>query len=141
MVKHNPQTLLKPSSGIPPASYSASPTTEAYVDTRGWSECLVVLHCGTFTSTATLDVAMYESSASNGSGATAITSAAFAQVSTANDDAVYVGRINLQDKSRYIGSVATYGGSGNAVFSMLIIPILPRTTALADQTYSFSVGD
>lgn len=140
-MKHNPQTLLKPASGIPPASYSASPTTEAFVDTRGWSECLVILHCGTFTSTATIDVAIHECAASNGSGSTAITSAAFAQISTANDDAVYVGRINLQDRLRYIGSVATYGGSGNAVFSMVIIPIGPYTTALANDTYVFSVGD
>ncbi|HRI06291.1 MAG TPA: hypothetical protein PKW35_00670 [Nannocystaceae bacterium] len=140
-MKHNPETLCKPASGLPPAAYSANPTTEAFVDTRGWSECLVILHCGTFTSTATLDVAMHESTASNGSGSTAITSAAFAQVSTANDDAVYVGRINLQDRLRYIGSVCTYGGSGNAVASMVIIPIGPRDTALCDQTYSFSVGD
>lgn len=140
-MKLNPQTRMKPASGIPPAVYAASPTTEAFVDVRGWGECLVILHCGTFTSTATMDIAIHESSASNGSGSVAITSAAFAQISTANDDAVYVGRINLQDRLRYIGSVATYGGSGNAIFSMTIIPIGPYTSALADQTYVFSVGD
>jgi hypothetical protein len=140
-MKCNPQTLLKPASGLPPAAYSANPTTEAFVDTRGWSECLVILHCGTFTSTATLDVAMHESAASNGSNPVAITSATFAQVSTANDEAVFVGRINLQDRLRYIGSVATYGGSGNAVASMVIVPIGPRDTVLANDTYSFSVGD
>lgn len=140
-MKSNPQTLLKPASGIPPAVYSANPTTEAFVDTRGWSECLVILHCGTFTSTATMDIAIHESTASNGSGSTAITNAAFAQISTANDDAVYVGRINLQNKKRYIGSVATYGGSGNAIFSMTIVPIAPCTTDLANDTYVFSVGD
>lgn len=140
-MKCNPQTILKAASGIPPAAYSANPTTEAFVDTRGWSECLVVLHCGTFTSSATLDVAIHESAASDGSGSVAITSAAFAQVSTANDEQVFVGRINLQDRLRYIGSVATYGGSGNAAASMAIIPIGPRDTVLANQTYSFSVGD
>lgn len=141
-MKTNPQTRLEVGSSMNPETYTASPTDEAFVDCRGYSECLVVLATGTFTGSATMDVVVHESAASNGSGSTAITGATFAQVATgATDDTVYVGRINLQDRLRYLGTVATVAGTGNAPVCCLIIPIGPYTTAIADQTFTFSVGD
>ncbi len=141
-MKFNPQTLLEVGASMNPETYTATPSDEAFVDTRGYSECLVILATGTFTSTATLDVVVHESAASNGSGSTAITGATFAQVATgATDDTVYVGRINLQDRLRYLGTVATFGGAGNAPVCCLIIPIGPYATSIADQTYAFTVGD
>lgn len=141
-MKFNPQTLLQVGASMNPETYTATPTDEAFVDCLGYSECLVILATGTFTSTATLDVVVHESANSNGSSSAAITGATFAQVATgATDDTVYVGRINLQDRLRYIGTVATFGGAGNAPVACLIIPIGPRDTAIANDTYAFSVGD
>lgn len=141
-MKYNPQTLLKGKlNSVLPETYTATPTDETFVDTLGFSECLVILSCGTFTSTATMDVIINESASSNGSSPAAITSATFAQVSTANDEQCFVGRINLQDRLRYLGAACTFGGAGNAPIAVTIIPIGPTTTGYTAETYSFSVGD
>jgi len=88
------------------ASHAASTVNGAAVDTIGFEDCLVVLIAGTAGASATVDVVIQESSAS-GSGFAAITGAAFTQVTTANDLTVYVGRISLLGRKRYLRAVAT----------------------------------
>lgn len=141
-MKRNPQTLLKGKlNSVLPETYTATPTDETFVDCFGFEEVLVILSCGTFTSTATMDVIINESAAANGSSPAAVASAVFAQVSTSNDEQCFVGRINMQKRLRYLGAACTFGGSGNAPIAVTIIPIHPTTTAYTAETYSFSVGD
>lgn len=139
---HNtPQTLVETDVVVPLTTFTASPSTEVTSDCRGFSEAIITLVCGTFTSSATMDVAIYEDTASNGASATAISGAAFAQVSTSNDVAVYVARVNLQKTKRYLIPVCTHAGTGDAPITVLVQKIGPRDTAIANQSYAFSVGD
>ena len=64
------------------------------VDTAGFREVLVVLDCGTNEAGATADIKIQECATSDGQFAD-IDDAAFAQVTTGNDNAVYVGRIAM----------------------------------------------
>jgi len=80
----------------------------AEIDTKGWDEALVIVNAGTATGTNTVTVTECTSS---GGSFSAISGAAFTAITSANDDAIYVGRIKLQGanpaRARYIKVLAT----------------------------------
>lgn len=140
-MKGNPQSLIETKVAIPLTVFTATPGTEVAIDTRGYSEALITLIAGTFTSSATMDVPVHESDNADGSSSSAISGAAFAQLSTSLHQQRFVGRVNLQKKKRYLYLPCTFGGSGNAPIAALIQLIGPRDTILPDDTFVFSVGD
>lgn len=88
---------------LAPAAITAATVNGAVIDALGFSEALFILDTGQFGGTSpTLDVALYESDASGGTY-TAVTGAAFTQITTANDDAdVYLMRVRLLKRQRYL---------------------------------------
>jgi hypothetical protein len=113
---------FKAAVGISADDYGAGAQTGTGVDTLGFHQALVVLNVGTVTTS--LDVKLQESSDNGGSDTFAdITGAAFTQVTTANDVAVYVGRVNLTGTERYIRVVGTgVGGSQSYGVSIILTP-------------------
>lgn len=85
---------------VPDAWPSAAIDYGTGIDAASFEEALIVVHSGTNTATGTVDV-LVQDSADNSTYA-AVTGASFTQITTANDNTVYVGRINLRAVNRYI---------------------------------------
>ena len=91
------------------------------IDTKGYSEAMVVLSTGSFTATGTLDVKVQHSNDDGGSDPYAdLTGAAFAQITDSGDLSCKIGRLKLDGNGckryiRIVGVVATaaapYGAS------------------------------
>ena len=97
---------MKAAVGIIADDYGAVTTNGTGIDTRGYHQALVILNVGTVTTS--LDVKVQESSDDDTADSYAdISGAAFTQVTTANDNAIYVARINLTGTERYIRIVAS----------------------------------
>lgn len=79
--------------------------TGVYVGDFAGGECLVILHQGTITGSGTNAVIVEESD--DDSTYTAITGAAFSSKTASTDDTVYVGRIKLEKRKKYLRITAT----------------------------------
>lgn len=108
---------IKAYQSIKPQSSSTTVNGTA-IDTAGYDEAVVVLDCGTTATSGTLNVKVQEATDAAFTTPVDITGAAFTQVTPTNDDAIYVGVINLEKRLRYIrvvGVAATaasiYGAS------------------------------
>jgi hypothetical protein len=121
--------------GIQADDYGAVTTNGTGVDTRGYHQALVILNVGTVTTS--LDVKVQESSDDDTADSYAdITGAAFTQVTTANDNAIYVARINLTGTERYIRIVGTgVGASQSYAVDVILTPYYTGDGA----TFSFEV--
>ncbi len=110
-MQHSPHEHCKSVVGLEPGDHNASAPTGAAIDCLGFREAKVVLAVATVAGTSpTLDVKVQSSDASGGTYAD-ISGAAFTQVTTANDEKVFVGRIHLQPQQRWLKVVATHGGT------------------------------
>lgn len=121
--------------GIQADDYGAVTTNGTGVDTMGFHQALIILNVGTVTTS--LDVKVQESS-DDGSGDSYadITGAAFTQVTTANDNAIYVARINLTGTERYIRCVGTgVGASQSYAVDVILTPYYTGDGA----TFAFEV--
>jgi hypothetical protein len=81
----------------------------AEFDTAGWNEAIVIFSAGTVAATGTLNCKVQET-ATSGSGYADISGAAFAQVTDANDNAIYIARLKLgavKGRLRYMRAVMT----------------------------------
>jgi hypothetical protein len=104
---------------IPVAVHSGTATGVA-VDTRGAQSIFVIVHCGTVTSTATMDLKVQSDDNSGFTSATDVTGATFTQLTASNHEKVLVGRVNMTGSERYIRVLGTYGGSGNVPLSVTV---------------------
>jgi len=80
------------------------------IDTKGYSEAMVVLIAGAFTATGTLDVKVQDST-DGSTGWADVTGAAFAQLIDSTDDTIKIARLKLDGNGikRYIRIVSTVG--------------------------------
>ena len=96
---------LSPAQSVKPDNHSAGTVTGAGVDMKGFGEALVILDSGANGSSGTLDVHVEESD--DNSTFVDITGAAFTQVTEANDNAMYAGRIRMTPtRKRYLRAIA-----------------------------------
>lgn len=101
---------LKAAVGILAQDHAVATVNGTGIDTRGYDEALIILNAGTATATGTADVKLQESSDDDVADTYAdITGAAFTQVTAANDETVYVGRIRVKNFERYIRVVSVVG--------------------------------
>ena len=126
---------FKAAVGIIADDYGPVTTNGTGVDTLGYHQALVVLNVGTVTTS--LDVKLQESSDNGSSDSFAdISGAAFTQVTTANDNTVYVARVNLTGTERYIRAVCTgVGASQSYGVSIILTPYYTGD----GSTFSFEV--
>ena len=89
-------------------NWSTGTDNSSAIDTAGYHQAMVVFNAGTVGSSGTVDVKVQESDASGGTY-TDVSGAAFTQVTASNDDATYVGRVNLNGTKRFIRVVLTVG--------------------------------
>lgn len=120
----NPLDFSRATSTLKPAAYSAATNNGTAVDCLGYRRALVVFNAGTADASAEADVKIQSSDAS-GSGFADITGATFAQVTTANDDTIYVAEIQTENHKRYLRAVATCDGTNAVTLSVEIVLMDP----------------
>lgn len=116
-MKFSLDEFIKAVVGLAPLSRTAATYNGTGIDRKGFEEALVVLNSGTNEATGTVDVKAQDS-ADNTTFAD-VTGAAFTQITTANDNNIYVGRLNLVGLKRYLRVVAVVANAA-CVFSVTI---------------------
>jgi len=93
------------------------------IDTLDFDEALIVLNAGAVGTDGTVDVKVQESA--DNSSFSDISGAAFTQITADNDEAIYVGRLKLGEKTRerYMRIVATVG---TAACDLGVVVLLAR---------------
>ena len=86
---------------IPDAHSAGTIISPAAIDTKGFDEALIVINAGVFSATGDATITVTECDTSGGSYA-AITGAAFTVITVANDQTIYVGRLQCKNWERYI---------------------------------------
>jgi len=121
-------------------SWGVAANAGAEIDTKGWDEALVIVNAGTATGTATITVT---ECASSGGSFSAITDAAFTAITSANDDAIYVGRVKLQganpSRLRYIKVLNTVTVDVVDVGIVVLLAKADRLPISQATTVAFSV--
>ena len=137
MPTRNPLEYARAVSTLKADNYSATSTDGASVDTKGYRQALVVVNAGTAAASAEADIHV-EGSPDNSTW-TDISGATFAQITTANDETVYVGSIACDLNPRYLRAVVA-GDNTNAVeLSVDIILMDPEIgPATQVQTAAFN---
>ncbi len=126
---------LKAAQTIRPQSIGTGTLNGLAVDTLGYDEAIVVLDAGA-ASTGSLDAKVQES-ADGSTGWVDIAGAAFAQVTSANHNAIYVGTIRRGgSRLRYLRGVAVVATA--AVLAAVEIH-LGKAAAMPAQSMSFNV--
>jgi hypothetical protein len=148
MVNHNPETKVRVKKLVAAASHTAG-ATPSVIDTKGYREALVIIDAGTFTGDESVTLTMQEDDAADGLTKTAITGAAFAAITTANDETIFVGRVSLNPagatRKRYLTCSITQTGTGTAPYSAVVVLFNPEDTALqasavGGNSYSFAIA-
>lgn len=99
-----------PALSLEAKSYTATANGTA-VDCSGYDEATWLINAGTFGGTSpTADLKIQESATSGGTY-TDITGAAFTQITTSNDVAVYLGRCRVSPSKPFQRAVITVGGT------------------------------
>ena len=93
------------------------------IDALDYDETLIVLNAGAVGASGTVDVKVQESA--DNSSFSDISGAAFTQITAANDETIYVGRVKMGEKTRkrYLRVVATVG---TAACDLGIVVLLAR---------------
>jgi hypothetical protein len=107
-MKFSMHQFVKAVVGIVADNHAAGTVNGPAIDRKGFEEALVVVNSGTNGTGGTVDLKIQESDVS-GSGFADVDGAAFAQITEDNDNAVYVGRLDLTGRKRYLRVVATVG--------------------------------
>lgn len=131
MATRNPTEYCKAVSTLKADNYSAASTDGTAVDTKGFRQALVILDAGTAAASAEADVHI-ESSADNSTWAD-ISGATFAQITTANDEKVYVGSVACDLNARYLRAVVAGDGT-NAVELSVVFVLMDPEVGPASQT-------
>ena len=104
-MKFSLHQFLKAVVGIAADNHGAGTVNGPAIDRLGFEEALVVVNSGANGAGVTVNIKVQESDA-EGSGFADVTGAAFAEIAEANDNTVYVGRLNLVGRKRYLRVVA-----------------------------------
>lgn len=134
----SPENTLQPIVQHLPASQAASTVLGDAIDAIGADFATVILMAGVTATSGTLDVTV-ESSIATGGTYAAITGAAFAQVTPSNDNAIYVGRIRLHGKERFL-KVSAVTAVAASIFSTVVILSKFDDEVLQTVTYAFEVN-
>jgi hypothetical protein len=122
-------TSMLPFQSIAPGAYGAGTQEGASVDRTGFDEAMVLLGSGVTAATGTLDVKVQESD--DDATWSDVPSAAFTQITPANDGQLYIGQLRLIGRKKFIrahGTTAT-AQSAYGVWLFLGQPIsLPAST-------------
>lgn len=136
MVAFNPQTHVKVISALSPAARTAT-TASRGVDTLGYTHALVILDTATVGDTVTVTV---QTSSAVDTGYANLTGAAFAAITTANDDKVYAGVVYTATQARYLRVNAAFAGSTTSTFAAYIVLFNPEDSDISTVQAAYDSG-
>lgn len=139
-MKFSAHEFTKAMYSLLPQSLSTGANNGTGVDCQGFEEALVVVEAGAVTSGGSHAFKVQESSDDGVADTYAdVSGATFTAITTANDNAVYVGRVNLKGRERYLRVVdtgTTQAMLGSALFVLLAAKQLPVSQT---NTVAFTV--
>ena len=124
MSTRNPLEYTKACPTLKADNYSAASTDGAAVDTKGYRQALVVVNAGTAAASAEADIHV-EGSPDNSTW-TDISGATFTQITTANDETVFVGSIACDLNPRYLRAVVACDGTNAVELGVTIVLMDPE---------------
>jgi len=114
-MRNNLDESVKAVVGLASDEYSAATVNGTGLDCRGFTDALVIVNSGTTVGSGTLNIKVQESSDDDVADSYAdVTDATFTEITAANDVTVYVGRVDLSGRERYlriVGVIATAASS------------------------------
>ena len=119
------------------AASRSSDASGSDIDTAGFEYAVVLLNVGTCGASATLDVTV-ETATTSGGSYSAVTDAAFAQITDANDLASYFGIVRLDGTEQFLQVTGDYAGTGAVAYSITVL-LTNAQYAEDDSTPSFAV--
>lgn len=140
MPKFSAEDNIKAAYSLLPQALQVGANNGTGVDCRGFEEALVVVVAGATTSNGSHAFKVQESSDNGVADAFAdVASATFTAITTDNDNAVYVGRINLQARERYLRVVDT-GANQTMLGAAVIILSQPKVAPVSQAAaVAFSI--
>ena len=124
---------------ILPQSTSAAELTDAYIDTKDYTEALIVFHSGTNAGSAEMDFGIEHSVSTTEASFARLAGASFTQVTTANDNTIYTMAIDLTQTKRYIRGQAVADGSNAAIMSGCAILIGAKNLPVTQDNTAIDV--
>lgn len=116
----NKHVLVYPA--ILPASTNVASIYSSAIDTTGFEKALVILLSGTNTTGAEVDMTVREGAARTVSTTHVhVAGSSFTQVTTSNDNTVYVGEVDLRKRLRYISLWQKRDGTNEAVAGAVVV--------------------
>lgn len=125
MPKQTAHEELKAVYSLLPQSLQVATNKGAGVDCRGFDEALIVVEAGVVTGSGSHAFKVQEAAVNSDASFADITDAAFTAITAANDETVYVGRVNLRNRKRYIRVVDT-GSTAVMLGSAMVILLAAR---------------
>lgn len=140
MPKQTAHQEIKAIHSLLPQSLQVGANNGAGIDCRGFDEALIVVAAGAVTGSGSHVFKVQESGDNAVADAYAdVASAAFTAITADNDNTVYVGRVNLRERQRYLRVVDT-GGVAVMEGAALIVLLGSRTLPVSQvNTAVFSV--
>jgi hypothetical protein len=140
MAKGNLQEMTLVYKCISPASTAISQHSSA-IDTRGYSQAMVIVNCGLAASSAELDCMVWEGDARTVTTTHAhVSGASFTQMTATNDNTCYVGYLDLAPRKRYISVKFKRDGTNDVTAGAVVVmfrkQVLPTTQV---NTVGFNV--
>lgn len=121
-------------------TYAAGTHDSAVIDLLGYEWAEIIVDSKLNDTGGTVDVTAREGDASDGSDDAAITGAAFTQVTTSNDAALYAGELYLPPRKRYL-TVRAVVGTASCEFGVIVKLHGPRTEPVETPAPSFAVTE
>lgn len=119
-------------------THTASQDSGSIAVPAGSDYAMVIVNAGTFTGDENVTIKVQGGVAASESD---ITGAAFAAITTANDDAVYVGVLRLRSNAGSLKVDAAHTGTGNGLYGVTVLFMSHQYADDAATTFVFNVSD
>jgi len=136
-MKFSLHQFLKAVVGLVADNHAAGTVNGPGIDRVGFEEALVVVNSGANGTSGTADVKVQESD--DNSTWADVAGAAFAQITEANDNTVYVGRLNLVVRKRYLRLVAVVGTAACDLGAVVLLGATRELPAAQVNAVAFSI--
>lgn len=130
---------------LEPKSSNSAALDGLVTDLRGYDELLAILDTGVATGAASTTVSLRVSANSDGSSSSALSGAAFTAVTSANDQEIYVGRVDLakldtNDTQRYCFARGVGDAANAMVYAVtFILSNAKYHPVTQDNTVAFAI--
>lgn len=135
-----PSFKTKTVRAIAGGSYAAGTHDSAVIDMLGYEWAEIIVDSKLNQATGTLDVTARDGDASDQSDDAAITGAAFTQITTVNDTALYSGELYVPIRKRYL-TVRAIVATAACEFGVIVKLYGPKAAPVESPTPAFTISE